>query len=75
MTLHPQQFWCREAGQRTVAGERDQLVARDALLDDRALLCRPLVVPEDGWPQNAIGGVEGDQAVHLAGEPDAGRRR
>ena len=37
-----------------------------------ALGRRPLVVPEDRGTEHALGLVEGDETVHLAGEADAG---
>ena len=43
----------------------------DALLDLGALLPGALVVPEDRRAQDAVGVVERDEAVHLAGEADA----
>ena len=65
-------FGRREAGQRSVAGQLDQAREPDALLDLGALGRRPLVVPEDRRPQHPLVRVEGDEAVHLAGEADAG---
>ncbi len=42
------------------------------LLDLRALDRGALVVPEDRGPDHVACGVEDDEAVHLAGEPDPG---
>ena len=40
------------------------------LLDLGALGAGALVVPEDRRPQHPVGGVEQDEPVHLAGQPD-----
>ena len=68
----PQQLGRGEARQRAVAGQRDQPLEPDALLDLLALGGRALVVPEDRGAEHAPGGVERDEAVHLARQPDAG---
>ena len=56
-------------------GQGDQPVEPDPLLDLGALGPRALVVPEDRGPDHAIRRVEGDEAVHLAREPDPGDPR
>ena len=75
----PEELRRREPRQRPVAGQRDQPLEPDALLDLGALGPGALVVPEDRRPHDAAGRVERDEAVHLAGEPDprdlARRRR
>ena len=48
-------------------------VEADPLLDLGALRPRAPVVPEDRGAQDVAARVEGDEAVHLAGEPDRGR--
>ena len=58
-------------GERAVAGQGDQPLEPDALLDLGALDRRPLVVPEDGRAEDAIVFVEADEPVHLAREADA----
>jgi hypothetical protein len=64
----PEQLRRGEPGQRPVAGQLDQAAQADALLDLAALLgCAP-VVPEDRGTQDAVAGVEADEAVHLAGQ-------
>ena len=78
VTAQPQELRRREPGQRAVPGQRDQPVEADALLDLGALGAGALVVPEDRRADHAVRAVEGDEAVHLAGEPDPGnlaRRR
>ena len=65
VAAQPQQLGRREAGQRAIAGELDQALEADPLLDLRALAAGPLVVPEDGRSQNALLIVERDKAVHL----------
>ena len=72
MAAQPEELRRREARERAVAGERDQPLEPDALLDLGALGPRALVVPEDRGPDDPVGGVEGDEAVHLAGETDPG---
>ena len=49
----PEQLRRREAGERAVAGQLDQALQADALLDLRALGAGALVVPEDRRPQHA----------------------
>ena len=70
MVAQPQELRRRESRQGTIPGQRDQQVESDELLDLGALGARPLVVPEDRRPDHAVGGVQGDQPVHLATEPD-----
>ena len=62
-------------GERPVAGERDQPLEADALLDLGALGPGALVVPEDRGAEHAVALVEADEPVHLAREADAWRRR
>ena len=66
----PEELRRGEARQRAVPRQPDELAEPDALLDLGALLPGPLVVPEDRRAEHAVGVVEGDEAVHLAGEPD-----
>ncbi len=66
----PEQLRRGESGERAVPGQLDQPLEPDPSLDLRALGGRPLVVPEDRGPQDAVGAVEHDQAVHLTGEAD-----
>ena len=54
VAAQPEQLRRGEAGQRAVAGERDQPLEPDALLDLRALGSGALVVPEDRRPQHAV---------------------
>ena len=61
----PEQLGRREAGQRSVAGERDQPLETDARLDLLAFRRRSLVVPEDRRPQHPLVRPERDQPVHL----------
>ncbi len=68
----PEELRGREARQRPVAGELDEPVEADLLLDLVALRARALVVPEDRRADRAILRVERDEPVHLAGEPDPG---
>ena len=70
----PQQLGRREPGERTVAGQRNQPLEPDRPLDLLALLRGPLVVPQDRRAEHPVGRIEGDEPVHLAGEPDPGRR-
>ena len=68
----PQQLRRREAGQRTVARQRDQPLEPDALLDLGALRARCA-----GRSRGSPGGGRdrprrGNEPVHLAREPDAG---
>ena len=66
----PEQLRRGEPGQRAVAGERDQPLETDLLLDLRALGLRPLVVPEDRRAEHPLVLVEDDEPVHLPGEAD-----
>ena len=59
-----------EAGQRVVAGDRDEPLRADCGTDRVALGGGPLVVPQDGRAEHAVGVVEQHQPVHLAGQPD-----
>ena len=70
VTAQPEELRRREAGERAVPGQLDQPLEPDARLDLGALGCRPLVVPEDRRPQDAVVRVEHDEAVHLPGEAD-----
>ena len=72
MLAQPQQLRRREAGQRAVAGQLDEPLEADALLDLAALRRRALVVPEDRRADHLAGRVERDEAVHLAAQPDPG---
>jgi hypothetical protein len=63
----------REPGKGAVAGQRDQAIQADELLDLTALLRRPLVVPQDRRTNDPVGPVERDEPVHLAREPNRGR--
>ena len=67
---HPEDLGRREAGERVVAGDRDEPLAPDDLADAVALGGRPLVVPEDRGADRLAGIVEERQPVHLAREPD-----
>ena len=66
----PDELGGGEAGERVVAGDRDEPLRADDLADQVALGAGPLVVPEDRRPEDLVGGVEEDGAVHLAGEAD-----
>ena len=68
----PKELGRREAGESAVARELEQAAEADPLLDLAALGAGALVVPEDGRPEHALVGVEGDEPVHLAGEADSG---
>ena len=70
----PQELRRGEAGERAVAGERDQALEPDALLDLGALGRRALVVPEDRRTEDLASLVEADEPVHLAREADAALR-
>ena len=70
---HPQQLRRGEPGQRAVAGQLDQTLEADPLLDLGALGRGAAVVPEDRRPQHALVAVEQDEPVHLPGEAE--RRR
>ena len=71
VAAQPEQLRGREARERPVAGERDEALEADALLDLCALGPGALVVPEDRRAEHAVLRVEADQAVHLAGEADS----
>ena len=66
----PEQLRRREAGERAVAGQRDQPLEADPLLDLLALRRGALVVPEDRGAEHAVVLVLHDEPVHLAGEAD-----
>ncbi len=66
----PQELRRREAGQGAVAGERDEALEPDALLDLGALGRGALVVPEDRRTQDLASLVEADETVHLARQAD-----
>ena len=70
----PEELRSREAGQGAVARKRDEALEPHSLLDLGALGASALVVPEDRRPQRAQTGVEADEPVHLAGQPDRGDR-
>ena len=69
----PEQLRRREAGQRAVAGQLDQPLEPDPLLDLGALGRRALVVPEDRRADHLARFVEDDEPVHLAAAADRGR--
>jgi hypothetical protein len=69
----PEQLRSREAGQRAVAGQPDQALEPDPLLDLGALGGRALVVPEDRRADHLTRLVEDDEAVHLAAPADRSR--
>ena len=71
----PEQLRRRESGQRAIAGQLDQPVEPDALLDLGALRRRALVVPEDRRPQHALRLVEARRARASAREADRPTRR
>ena len=73
VAAQPQQLRCGEARQGAVSRQRDEALEADQLLDLGALGHRPLVVPEDGGPEDASLGVEADQPVHLTRQADPGR--
>ena len=75
VAAQPQQLRRGEAGQRAVAGQRDQ--PRRARRAPRSPRTRPpcAVVPQDRGADHRVGGVERDEAVHLPAEPDARRPR
>ncbi len=78
VAAHPGELRRREPGQRVVAGDRDEPRLADRLADLVALGGRALVVPQDRRAQDLAGGVEQDEAVHLAREAhalDVGRDR
>ena len=54
VSAQPEQLRRREAGERPVAGERDQPLEADALLDLGALGAGALVVPEDRRAEDAV---------------------
>ena len=62
VAAQPEELRRREAGQRAVAGQRDQPLEPDPRLDLRALLAGALVVPEDRRPQHPLVGVEARRA-------------
>ena len=66
----PDELGRGEARQGVVAGDLDEPLRTDGRPDGVALGGRALVVPQDGRPQDGIGRVEQDEAVHLAGQPD-----
>ena len=67
---HPQQLGQREVGQRRIRRQLDQPLASDLGVQPVALLVRPLIAPDQRWPQHLTGRVEHDRPVHLPGEPD-----
>ena len=71
VAAQPEQLRGREARERPIAGERDESLEADALLDLCALGPGALVVPEDRRAEHAVLRVEADQTVHLAGEADS----
>jgi hypothetical protein len=70
---HPHQLGCGEAGQGAIAGQPDQPLGADGLLDLIAFVRRALIVPENGRAQDAVVAVERHETVHLAAQPDPGR--
>ena len=71
VVAHPQDLRRGEAGQRAVAGQRDQPFEPDRLLDLGALRLGSLVVPEDRGADDLVCVVERHEAVHLTGQSDA----
>ena len=68
----PDELRSREAGQRVVAGDRDEPLRPDGGPDRVALGGGALVVPQDRRPEDAVRVVQQHEAVHLAGQPDRG---
>ena len=73
VAAYPEQLRSREAGQRAIAGQRDQPLEPDPRLDLLALRTGALVVPENRRAQHPLLGVEAHEPVHLTGEADPGR--
>ena len=61
VVAHPHELGRRKAGQRVVAGDRDQPLRADGLADQVALRRRPLVVPQDRRSEHLVGVVEQDE--------------
>ena len=66
----PEELRGGEAGERVVAGDRDEPLAPDDRPDLVAFGRRALVVPQDRRPKDLAVAVQRDEAVHLAGQPD-----
>ena len=70
----PDELGRREAGQGVIAGDLDEPFRTHRPADLVARVGGPLVVPQDRRPQDPVGVIEQDRAVHLAGQPDRRRR-
>ena len=69
---HPDELRGRVARQRAVPRERDESREPELALDLLAFGGGALIVPEDRRPEHPLLGVECDEPVHLAREPDPG---
>ncbi len=70
MALDPHELRRRETGERVVAGDPDETFRAQSFPDQIAFGLRALVVPQDGRTEHLRAGIQGDQSVHLPGEPD-----
>ncbi len=68
---HPQKLGQREIRQRRIAGEPDQRIAPEKLLQFQALRLASLIAPDQRRPHHFIRGIEQNRAVHLPRESDA----
>src|SRR5439155_307678 len=66
----PQDFWSLKSGDGAVAGDFEQSLTADLLIDGFALACGSLVVPEQGGPDYLARVVEEDGPVHLTREAE-----
>ena len=70
MLLDPQQLGEREVGQRGIAGEFDEALVADLLVQPVALRLGARVTPDKRWAQDRAVFVEHHCAVHLARQAD-----
>lgn len=71
MVPHPQKFGRREAREGDIARARAERLPAHVLIQERRLLGRAAVVPQNGRAQHLVLFIQGHQAVHLAPQADA----
>ena len=67
----PEEFGQREAGEHGVRDAGEDLRFAHRLVDPIDLRLAALIAPDEGGANYAVGIIKDDEAVHLAGKPDA----
>ena len=68
---HPEQLGQREAGQHGIRGPLEDVLSAQRAVDRIHLGLAALVAPDERGADDAVGFVQDDEAVHLAGKADA----